>query len=151
MPQVKKSHALNFYKLQCERVSYSCPALPYRISFQQLDQGVEATALPSSIENQEALPAYVDLLTSAECALPLGQSDYDNPLLTTLWSEVELGGQYLLGGSTSPVNIIVHLTGRPSGYEVDDCRIATGKDFAEFQKKLAKWKQALQIYYDVYQ
>jgi hypothetical protein len=151
VPEVKQSHVLNYFKLECEGYWFSCPAVPYRITYQRLEPGKEATMLPDDIKDGSALTAYTDLIKTAEFALPLGESKYDNPLLRSLWSKIELGGQYLLGPEKKPVSILVTLKGESSGYVVDECWIANDGEYTAFQRKLGRWKEALQSYYNVYE
>ena len=150
--EVKSTHVLNYYKLECEGMWFTCPALPYRILFKEKEISSEAaTSVPSNIENPHALAAYVDLIQTAEYALPAGdEKDWKDPIQASLWKRVTLGGQYLLGVSRKPANILIKLTGRADGYYIDECRVASDKEFSMFSTQFSKWKQALQEYYDVF-
>lgn len=154
IPEVKRSHVTNFYKLECEDSWFTCPALPYRILFQgrKIEIGhEEKTSIPSSVKDQYALAAYVDLIQTAEYALPSGdEDDWKDPIQVSLWEEVTLGGQYLLGTDRKPVNILIKLTGKSDGYYIDECKVASDQDFSKFSAQFSKWRQALQDYYDVY-
>ena len=145
--QVKKGKENNYYNLICEDRWFSCPALPYRITFsdrERIDNNI-----PMSINDPNALPAYVDLIQTAEYALPLGSKDYSNPLNKSLWSKVQLGGKYKIS-SNNQLKILIKLKGEKNGYLVDKCWIASDEEFAEFENHLNKWRNSLIDYYDVY-
>lgn len=152
VPEIKESHVLNYYRLECEDVWFTCPALPYRILFSERSKTLEQKiSLPSSVNNPSALAAYVDLIQTAEFALPDGnEEDWKDPLDVSLWKRTTLGGQYSLGPSKKPVNLLIKLVGKSDGYYVDDCRTATDQEFSSFNARLAQWRKALQDYYDVY-
>ncbi|NQS98044.1 MAG: hypothetical protein HQ591_06290 [candidate division Zixibacteria bacterium] len=148
IPEVKESHKYIYYRLYCYDNWFSCPALPYRVGF--YNPAPEAKT-PNYVENPEALEAYIDLIKTAEYALPIGYNDWrDDPLKKSLWSKVLLGGKYLLGARKKPINIMVRLEGYPKGYEIKGCWIASDKEFSEFQVKMKKWRKKLQDYFSVY-
>ncbi|MBL8724454.1 MAG: hypothetical protein JNK49_10435 [Planctomycetes bacterium] len=124
---------------------YTCPALPFHIDFAPYLTHIIGRA----VRDWEALPAFVDLMRTAEFALPRG-GDYDEPLHPKLWSRVRLGGTYRLGPDQRQVHVLIDLTGEKQGYRVDSCRLVDGKEFARFQADLAKWRRALESFYDVY-
>jgi len=151
--KVKKEKEKNYYNLVCKNKWFSCPALPYKITFntvsnnnwQDIDYGI-----PVSINDPSALAAYVDLMQTAEYVLPLGMKNYDNPLKNSLWSKIQLGGIYQSSNKVQ-IKILIKLTGEKSGYLVDKCWIATDEEFTEFEKNLKKWRDSLIDYYDVYE
>lgn len=149
--EIKKSKQDNYYNLKCKGRYFSCPALPNRIAFSYDDawEKEQYTGSPNSIANPEAYDAYLDLLQTAEYALPLGGDDYMNPLDKNLWSEVELGGKYYIGHSIHPLNILIKLTGTDQGYKVERCCMASNEEFRDFQNKLFNWQKALKDYYDL--
>jgi hypothetical protein len=150
VPEIKESHVLNYYRLECEEVWFTCPALPYRIMFSERTPD-KKKSLPSSVNNPSALAAYVDLIQTAEFALPDGnERDWKDPLDVSLWKETTLGGQYSLGPSKKQANILIRLLGKSDGYYVDDCRVVTDQEFSNFNARLAQWRKSLQDYYDVY-
>ncbi|MDP8314545.1 MAG: hypothetical protein RAP70_05660 [Candidatus Celaenobacter antarcticus] len=145
--QVKNGKENNYYNLICEDRWFSCPALPYRITFssrESIDNNI-----PMSIKDPNALPSYIDLIQTAEYALPLGLKDYSNPLNKSLWSKVQLGGKYKLS-SNKQQKILIILKGEKSGYLVDKCWIASDEEFSEFENHLNKWRNSLIDYYDIY-
>jgi hypothetical protein len=152
IPEVKGSHVLNYYRLECEDTWFTCPALPYRILFDTRRASAEQkSSIPRSVENPHALAAYVDLIQTAEYALPDGdEKDWKDPIKVSLWKRATLGGQYLLGPSKKPVNILIKLTGKTDGYYIDECKIASDEEFGKLSAQFSKWRQALQDYYDVY-
>ncbi len=146
--QVKKGKGNNYYFLYCMNKWFSCPALPYLITFNSYQEIVD-DYIPASINNPNALPAYVDLIQTAEFALPLGLKDYSNPLKNSLWSKVQLGQEYEIS-SNKTIKILIKLKGDKRGYEVTKCWIATNEEFSEFENRLNKWRESLIEYYDVY-
>ncbi|MFA5834360.1 MAG: hypothetical protein WDA22_12865 [Bacteroidota bacterium] len=150
--EVKDTHVNNYYKLECKDVWFTCPALPYRIMFE--DNSMKSSnriSIPNGILNQNAFATYVDLIQTAEYALPDGnEKDWNDPLEISLWKKVTLGGQYYLGPEKTPVNIIIKLFGKSDGYYITECKIATENEFSEFNKKLISWREVLTNYYDVY-
>ncbi|MFH1897667.1 MAG: hypothetical protein ABH886_05440 [Candidatus Desantisbacteria bacterium] len=151
IPEVKDTHVKNYYRLECNGVWFTCPALPYRILFADNNNGFNQFLIPTGILNQNGLAAYVDLIQTAEYALPDGdENDWKDPLNISLWEKVTLGGQYYLGPQKTPVNILITLMGESDGYYISECKIANAKEFSEFNKKLTKWCEMLSDYYNVY-
>lgn len=150
VPEVRMDHVDNYYRLECQHRWFTCPALPYRIQFGA--RGNEQTEIPVSLIKQAyAFAAYVDLIETAEYALPAGdERAWKNPLDPSLWKHVTLGGQYTLGPDKRPINVLVTLTGRSSGYYVEECQVVSDVEFAKFTAEFARWREALRNYYDVY-
>ncbi len=158
IPELRIGHVFNYYRLECKKKWFACPALPYPITFKSgialsksekvlNDDELERTR----IQNPYALAAYVDLIQTAESALPDGdEKKWKNPINISLWKKATLGGQYLLGPSRKPLNILVKLRGKTEGYRIEECNVVSDKEFEEFSVQLSKWKRALQEYYDVY-
>jgi len=138
--EVKRSHAENYFDLYCRGKWFTCPALPYRIAFAQ-----------SAIRNTTAFAAYIDLIQTAEFALPSGDNnDWKNPIQTSLWEKVTLGGQYLIGADQKPTNVLIKLTGQEEGYDIEKCWVANDEEYAKFEQRMQEWRQALADYYDVF-
>ena len=149
--EVKESHVKNYYRIECKDVWFTCPALPYRILFNENAYPSKKISIPSGIYNRNAFAAYVDLIQTAEYALPDGdENDWSDPLEVSLWEKVTLGGQYLLGPDKLPVDILIKLYGRSDGYYVEECKIATRQEYSDFNHKLMKWRQMLADYYNFY-
>ena len=150
--ELKSSHVLNYYILWCRDIWFTCPALPNRIQFRDpASYSYDKPRLPGGVKNPNALAAYVDLIQTAEYALPSGdEEDWKDPIQASLWKEVTLGGQYTLGSSMKPTNILITIVGRSDGYYIDECKVATDQEYSQFTSKLSKWQQMLQDYYDVY-
>jgi hypothetical protein len=147
--EVKETHVKNYYRLVCQDLWFSCPALPYRIIF--ADTYSYGKSIPDGILNRNALAAYVDLIQTAEYALPKGdEQDWSDPLEISLWEGVTLGGQYYLGSQKTPVNILINLTGKEDGYYIKECKIVTDEEYSSFNMKLNSWRNVLSNYYDVY-
>jgi hypothetical protein len=153
IPEVKETHVKNYYRLECKDAWFTCPALPYRILFSDKNSRYTLdVSIPSEIKNQNAFAAYVDLVQTAEYALPKGNTDdWSDPLKLSLWENVTLGGQYFLGPQKTPVNILIKLTGKSDGYYIAECKIATDKEYSDFNNNLTTWRQILKNYYDVYE
>ena len=60
-------------------------------------------------------------------------------------------GTIFSGPQKKPINVLIQLTGLSDGYYIQECKIATDKEFSEFNDKLTKWREILFDYYDVYQ
>jgi hypothetical protein len=149
VPEVKPSHILNYYKLNVINSWFACPALPYRISFgQNVDLSTDTP--PPNVSDPNAFAAFMDLIQTAEYALPTGGNVGDDPLRESLWKKVMLGHQYLLGPDKKPINILIKLHGAQDGYYVSKCWIASDKEFVNFQKELLNWKIALEEYYNLF-
>lgn len=151
IPKVKKEKAKNYYNLVCRDKWFSCPAVPYKITFSPyINSQHNVYGLPFSINDPSALAAYVDLMQTAEYVLPVGKENYDNPLEKSLWNKIQLGGIYKLSDKEQ-IKILIKLKGVKSGYLVDKCWIATDEEFTKFEKNLENWRNSLIDYYDVYE
>lgn len=147
--EVKLSHAPNYYKLECEDTWFSCPALPYWIELRQV--GDYPGEVSQCFRDSAAMAAFVDLIQTAEFAVPQGnRRDLRDPLLLELWSKALLGGEYLLMPSKRKVRVLVRLEAHTGGYYANKCWVANDVDWADFQSQLANWKKSLQEYYDVF-
>ena len=149
--EVKETKKDNYYNLNCKGRSFSCPALPYKIAFNyhyalETDRNVKS---PKSVIDAKAYDAYLDLIHTAEYALPLGDDDYSFPLDEKLWADVEIGGKYLIGNDKQPTNILIKLTGEPTGYKIEKCWIASTEEYRHFETQLFTWQNALKEYYDL--
>lgn len=151
IPEVKKSHVENYYKLECQGNWFTCPALPYRILFEEPMKDALSGIVPEAIKNPNAFAAYLDLIQTAEFALPSGDDDdWKNPIQASLWEKVTLGGQYSIGPDRKPTSVLIKLTGKEEGYYIDKCWVASDEEYARFQRSMQKWQQALGDYYDVF-
>jgi hypothetical protein len=153
VPEVKESKKDNYYNLNCKAKFFSCPALPYRIAFNYYlalirDKNVES---PDYVVDPRAYDAFLDLLQSAEYALPLGADDYSFPLEKGLWTEVEIGGKYYIGKDKQPTNILIRLEGEESGYKIVKCWVAGKDEYGAFESRLFQWRSALNDYYNLRQ
>ena len=162
IPAVKVTHGLNYYTENCLDNWLTCPALPYSIAFRNTateygEWGWPAVSrkpelrIPKEVQNPEALAAYVDLVSTAEHALPTGMKKWKDPTDTKLWKKAKLGGRYRLGADGEVLNIMVELSGTEAGYTVRKAYVATDEQYASFEADLSRWKQALKDYYDFYE
>ena len=98
------------------------------------------------------LPAYRDLIMTAEIAVPSGsERDWENPVSADLWRRATIGGRYVAGPDRKPVNVIIELKGTPSSYVVDKAKVVSDEEYAEFESRLALWRKALSQYFDFYE
>jgi hypothetical protein len=152
--KIKESHVDNYFTLKClEQRWYTCPALPFKIYMIHwpTDNYMPDFRLPWGMKDTYALAAYVDLIQTAEFALPDGDAkDWSNPFNIDLWKRVTLGGQYLIGPEKKPVNVIIKLSGESNGYYIDSANVVSDKDYALFQQKLSNWERAIKDYRDFY-
>jgi hypothetical protein len=150
VPEVKMDHVDNYYRLVCSDKWFSCPALPRPIRFGA--RGEENTSIPVTVVGEPyAFVAYVDLIQTAENALPDGnEAAWKNPLNVSLWKHVTLGARYTLGPDKRPINVLVTLTGRSSSYFIAKCQVVSDAEFSKFSEQLSKWQEALRDYRDVY-
>jgi hypothetical protein len=154
--EIKRVRAINYYRMELENKTLSCPALPYSITFgsaNNVEWNQNGASLPHcTVRYQDinALAAFLDLAETAEYALPMGNYNWEDMLNRTLWSKVVLGAEYKFSDSDKTVKILINLTGHTKGYDVDKCWVATDTEFHDFQLKLAVWKKALSEYHDIY-
>lgn len=154
--KIKKEKEKNYYNLYCKNKWYSCPALPYKITFESVvksgHKGPSSVdyGIPICIRDPYALAAYVDLMQSAEYVLPTGLKSYDNPLHNSLWNKIELGGTYQLTDNKK-INVLIKLRGEKFGYIVEKCWVASDEEFADFENHLENWRKSLIEYYDVFE
>jgi len=162
VPAVKVTHGFNYYTENCLHKWLTCPALPYSIAFPSISSrdykkkwtpnGIKKEFLiPNDVKNPEALEAYVDLISTAEYALPTGIKKWNDPTDVNLWKKAKLGGRYRLGADGQVVNVIIELSGSADGYTVGKAYIATDAQYGTFETDLLRWKQALKDYYDFYE
>ncbi|MBN2407288.1 MAG: hypothetical protein JXJ19_06300 [Elusimicrobia bacterium] len=146
--KIKQGKETNYYELECKNKWFFCPALPYNIFFTLPS---ESNAIPDGVKNPEALVAYIDLIQSAEYALPTGSRNYKNPLLKSLWSKVVLGGKYYMGTDENQIKVLIKLKGTNEGYIVNKCIITTDEEYSKYENQFGKWKNALEDYYNIYE
>ena len=152
VPTIINDKAANYFKLNCQDYWFSCPALPYKITFSDyFVDGYEVLKLPKSILNPEALAAYVDLINTAEYALPKGEKNINNPLKRSLWKKVVLGGKYKLSPGNEIKNVLIQLKGEKKGYTIERAWLATDEQYLDYLNDLNKWKENLKEFYDYYE
>ena len=152
-PEVKKvqeEKAGNYSQLNIRGKWFVSPALPYRTQFQYSRMQRRGSLPAGRIEDVKALAAYVDLIKTAEFALPKGRGDYSDPLEDALWSRVQLGRAYYLMPGQEKINVLIELSGRDEGYQVDRARIASDDEYREYEQNMQEWKEALKDYFKVY-
>ncbi|MBD3404274.1 hypothetical protein GF420_15400 [candidate division GN15 bacterium] len=153
VPELKSSHFTNFLAEFCVNNYFSCPALPYRIYFPVSLYGWGTRIQWSSVEyikDPRALAAFVDLVQTAEYALPTGGKEYEDPVDFELWERARLGGKYYLGEAHEPVYVIVDLYGTSTAYRVSSCRVVSQEEFSGFEEQLADWRQQIIQYFEMF-
>ncbi len=145
--EVKEDYALNYFRIYCWNNWFASPALPYRIYFDDLKG---KSKIPKSVNNNMAFAAYLDLMQTAEYALPVGINNAKSPLNRDLWKKVMLGGIYYIGDSNKKHKILIKLKGESSGYEIEKCWVASDEEYQDYLEKLSRWKEFLEDYYNVY-
>jgi hypothetical protein len=151
VPEIKLTHTTNYYEQEAKGNWFYSPALPYRVTFEKPADLSQSSGLPSSIKNPNVLAAYLDLIQTAEYALPGAGTDWKNPVQLSNWNDATLGGQYFLGTPQKPVTIMINVTLKEDCYVVDKCWIPTPLDFKEFQDKMLRYKRVLKNYYNVFE
>ncbi len=152
VPEVRPEREDTFYELYCKNTWYTCPALPYRIRFPQSSGKSPSSSVTVSyfVKGSEAFSAYIDLLQTAEYALPKGSKDFSDPMSSTLWAKAQLGGHYRLGENGKEVFLIIDLVGEPAGYVVKNCSIVNESEYSDHLLSMSEWRDALRSYFDVY-
>lgn len=157
IPRVKKLRPdkfADFASMNLLSGNYMCPALPNYISFKgdrhydsrkSRDSGFE---LPN-VENKEATLAYLDLIETAEYAIPKKENGKWT-LDSKIFSEVSLIGRYYLGNDTTPVNVFIELKGTPSSYVIRRARLINDNDYAALTKVYVDWVNSLKNYFNFY-
>lgn len=149
IPRVRKvqaSKADTYFDLNVKNYWFTCPALPYRISCKKptsSDYRESRLFLKNVMVNSEAFEAFIDIMLTAEYALPDGNKNYKDPFDKSNWAKVILGGQYYLGNGTTPQNILIWLRGSTSEYTVEKCQIVSEEGYVKFTQRLEEWKKAL--------
>lgn len=161
VPVVRPEQAENFFRIRCQGQSFACPALPSRITFgdYRVGPGAQSTqsafshwgggVAPEDPAHVRALEAYLDLIETAEFALPTGKEFYGDPLDPDLWKRVQLGGEYRVGADRA--RVLVDLKGTPTGYEVESCRVATDQEWDGHVVRMEVWRGFLRQYFDYYE
>lgn len=156
VPEVQAGKGRNYFDVNCGGSWFACPALPYRIAFSTAvsTRGSRGEQYGSSsgvakVQDPYALAAFVDLVETAEYALPLGSNGYGDPLNAGLWKKAQIGAIYDVG-SRKGVRVLVDLEGRPWGYQVVQCRVADDAEWAEYAQRMSRWRKALEDYFDFF-
>lgn len=141
----------NYFKLFISGNSFVGPSLPYMINFKPL-KSVIRTEEPEikGISNPRILHAVVDLIQTAEFALPT-DPDYENPIDIGQWAKVKLGSEYYIGDDKQKTHIIIELTGDKRGYNISNASKVNRQEYSSFLNDLKKWQTALTNYYSVFE
>ena len=164
--RIKESHVENYYRLHCSNRRFSCPSVPYVIWFPAFISGSSGGRTPADwpssrkeggadrsagVRDPYALAAFLDLVKTAEYALPAGRDkDWVDPLKASLWKRATLAGRYRFGSADSAVYAMVELRGEADGYIVEKAWRASEDEWRIYQQRLEVWRRALFSYYDVY-
>lgn len=158
IPRVKKlnkDRLQDFANINLNRTKFMCPALPNHIRFvnsRYYDDNSHSKSGRLGIADPQAIMAYIDLLRTAEYAIPSGtEKDWKNPTQKTLWKKATLIGRYYLGQDESPVNVVICLKGNPNYYTVDKCRLVSDEEYQGYLNQYNAWKLALVNYYSFFE
>jgi len=157
IPRVKKlrpGRFEDFAKLYLTKNYFMCPALPYLIKFNSVSTNTQdgLTGSVKDVENTEATLAYLDLMETAEYAVPAGsKKDWKDPTDLKIWAKASLMGKYYLGNDAKPVNVLIELKGAEDSYKVIKAKLLSDDQYLSYQAKYADWVDALKIYYNFYE
>jgi hypothetical protein len=153
--EVKESHLLDYFTIKCKRRWLTCPGLPYRVAFPRYigymgawNYVEDIKELPKYIQNRENISAYIDLVETAESALPNGIGDSKNLFDTKIWNEITLGGLYAISGKTKKIIILLSIT--PVGYITTSCKEASDYEWRKYQSDLEIWNSKLRENWSMY-
>lgn len=151
VPKLKNNRFSDYFTRFMYGKRYNSPALPYNIRF-NLNQKANGKTFVQGINTTKELLAFIDLLQTAEFALPdLKESDWKDPLNPEIWKNVTLGGQYTLGRDNEKINILINLQSEFAGYVIMNCKVVSDEEYNQFMDKLNRWKQVLNDYYDFFE
>jgi hypothetical protein len=162
VPKLAPKKTGGFYRTYCRGEWFSCPALPYRIRFAPTANMESADRVENGNWNKSAsttksadwlaLPAYIDLITHAEDALPAVKSiEKSDVLANETWSRVTLASRYLLGPNRTPANVMVHLMATPTSYVITNCNVVSDAQYNEYLADLARWRARVDEFWDFYE
>ncbi len=156
--KLKRYRFDDFAKLFLNSRKFMCPALPNLISFQindtrnqsNFETYVNNVTYPG-ISDPTAILAFIDLLETAEFAIPKGsKEDWADPTEASIWASAVLIGRYYLGNNTTPVNVVIELKGTSDQYLVESCRIVSDNEYASYQSMYDSWMETLSMYFQFY-
>lgn len=148
----------NYYNLFIKGNSFLGPSLPYVIDFSNSsssstrpNQGLSnSESNIDGISNPRILHAVVDLIQTAEYALPK-DPNFENPISSSQWAKVKLGGEYYIGNDDEKTYILVDLVGDKTGYNIENASKVSRQEYNRFLNDLDKWQNALANYFQVFE
>ncbi|MDA3950877.1 MAG: hypothetical protein PF508_16845 [Spirochaeta sp.] len=150
VPELKESHVENYYQAYVKDEEFSCPALPSVIRASGVSSTTGTATFLAKLSPPTALPAYVDLLQTAEFAVPYGFSLPSSPISSGNWKSVELGGTYLLGPDEEQIRVIIRLTGMSDYYFISEAKVANDEEWTEFVERWEEWQAKIDEFFDMY-
>lgn len=153
VPAVNPEKEENYYKLYVEDRNFVGPALPYTINFERSaedSRSLSQNLTIRGVSDPRISRAVIDLIQTAEFAVPR-DPNYENPISTTQWNRVNLGGSYYIGDDNQPTNILIELRGSRDGYTIRNASKASQSEYSAFLSDLEKWQNALIEYYNVFE
>lgn len=162
VPMLADQRATDYYRTYCSGNWFSSPALPYRITFAGASKRVELNTINLWSDSRivtttrssawRALPLYLDLVTHAEDALPIGaKADEVSVTSAAAWSIVLIGNRYTTGRDAAPVNVLMRLVAQPDGYVITDCHTVSDSQYAKYTEMLAEWQDRVRSYWNFYE
>lgn len=151
--KLKSDRIADFAQTYLSHTLLMSPALPNYIKIiDPRDYNSSSNYIPRGISDPSAIMAYLDLLSTAEYAIPNGdEKDWQNPTKKSLWANAFLIGRCYLGQDETPVNVVISLKGTPNYYTVDKCRLVSDKLYQQYLYKHNAWKSALVNYYNFFE
>lgn len=159
IPRMKKMNSkklMDFANVYTNRNLHMCPALPHYIAFMSSrnygNNNIYSKFDPLGVSDPSAILAYIDLIRTAEYAIPSGtEKDWRDPTQKSLWNQVTLIGRYYLGQDETPVNVVIDLQGSLNYYIVNKCRLVSDKKYQQYLDKYDAWKRTLVDYYSFFE
>jgi len=148
---LNESRFKSFYDLYVKNKMFNCPALPYMIYFEHPSQRNDRINYSIKDKDARATMAFLDLLQTAEFCLPsTRKSRWDNPVDPYIWTNIILGGQYVLESTNENINVLIDLVAEKTGYLVKNCRVVSDKEYEEYQRNIEQWKNTLADHFDFF-
>lgn len=152
--KIKSDRFDDFAKLYLTNKYLICPALPSYIKFDTISKYTQNGLIETvkNVNNVEATLAYIDLIQTAEYAIPAGyKKELKDPTDVKIWSSASLIGKYYIGNDNKAVNVLIELSGSQNCYKVVKARLLTDNDYRTYQANYINWVNMLNSYYNFYE
>jgi len=147
VPLFREDKLLDYAQLYMENRLFVCPALPSFIRFGGVYRSPDGF-IPFGISEPKYLMAYIDLLQSAEYAIPKGsKKNWTNPTQRSLWKKVTLVGQYYVDNENTPINVVITLNGTGAYYLIKSCKTVSSDEYNSYLEKRKDWEEVLKEFF----